>query len=69
MYDVPKELHHLNLLKMTESSFSDAIAYGLSVLTSSHLTCKEEQLLSVKAVYKGKDVFVWLFMRFGKSLC
>ena len=49
---------------MAESSFRDAIVYGLSVLTSSCLTLKEEQLLSVKAMY----VFVWLAMGFGQSL-
>ena len=30
---------------------------------------KEEQLSSVKAVYEGNDVFVWLPTGFGKSLC
>ena len=53
---------------MAESSFGDAVAYGFSALTSSCLTLKEEQLLFVKAVYKGKDVFVWVPIGFGKRL-
>ena len=52
-----------------KSCFEDAVAYGLATLSLSHLTLKEEQLLSVKAVYEGKDVFVSLPTGFGKSLC
>ena len=52
-----------------ESCFEDAVAYGLATLDSPHLTLKKEQLLSVKAVFEGKDVFVWLPTGFGKSLC
>ena len=54
---------------MDESSFQDAIAYSPTVLSCFHLTLKEEQLLSAKALYEGMDAFVWLLMRFGKSLC
>ena len=54
---------------MTESTFHDAVVNSLSVLTSCHLELKEEQLSSMKAVYKGKDVFVWVLTGFGKSLC
>ena len=52
-----------------QDSFDSAVAYGLATLASPHLTLKREQLLSVKAVYDGKDVFVWLPTGFGKSLC
>ena len=52
---------------MAESSFRDAVAYGLSALASSCLTLKEEQLLFVKAMYEGKDVFVWLPTGFSRS--
>ena len=54
---------------MAKSSFWDAIVYGLSMLVSSHLTFKKEQLGSVKALYEEKDVFVGLSMGFGKILC
>ena len=43
--------------------------YDLSTLTSSHLTLKEKQLLSMKIMYEGKDMLVWLPTVFGKSLC
>ena len=52
----------------SQSYLQDATTYSLSALASSHLTLKEEQLLSMKVVYKGKDVFVQLPMGFGKSL-
>ena len=43
--------------------------YGLSMIASSHLTLKEEKLLSVKVVDEGKDIFVWLLMVIEKNLC
>ena len=47
---------------MAESAFHDAVVYyGLCALACSHLELKEEQLSSVKAVYEGKDMFVWLY--------
>ena len=54
---------------MAKDAFGDAIAYSLSALISSSRTLKEEQLLSMKAVQEGKDVFVWLPVGLGKSLC
>ena len=54
---------------MAKSAFHDSIEYGLSAIACSYLSLKDEQLSSVKAVYEGKDVFVWLQTGFGKSLC
>ena len=42
------------LFKVVESAFRDAVVCGLSALACSHLTLKEEKLLSVKVVYKGR---------------
>ena len=39
------------------------------MLASCCLTIKEEELLSVKAMYEGEDMFVRLLTWFGKSLC
>ena len=36
------------------SSFSEALSYAL------RMTVKEEQRSSMRAVYEGSDVFVWL---------
>ena len=33
------------------------------------MTVKEEQRSSMRAVYEGSDVFVWLPTGYGKSLC
>ena len=33
------------------------------------IVLKREQRASIKAVYEGKDAFVWLPTRFGKSVC
>ena len=52
-----------------ENVFTAVVVYGLSVLVFSRLTLKGEQLLSVKAVYEGKDVFVGVPTRFGNSIC
>jgi len=33
------------------------------------MVLKPEQKASIKSVYEGKDVFVWLPTGFGKSVC
>ena len=54
---------------MAASAFHYVIVYSTFALACTYLELKEEQLSSVKAVYKEKDVFLWLPMGFGKSLC
>ena len=49
--------------------FADALSYSLNQLGLPHLSLKEEQRLAVKAIYEGRDVFVWLPTGYGKSLC
>ena len=51
------------------SSFSEALSYALRRLKMTRITVKEEQCSSVRAVYEGSDVFVWLPTGYGKSLC
>ena len=43
--------------------------YAFQCIGCSHLTPKPEQLASVRHVYEGRDVFVWLPSGYGKSLC
>ena len=54
---------------MSDREFDEALSYSLSQLGLPHLSLKEEQRLAVKAVYEGRDVFVWLPTGYGKSLC
>ena len=42
------------------SSFTEALSYALRRLKMTRMTVKEEQRSSMKAVYEGSDVFVWL---------
>lgn len=49
-------------------NFEEAIKYALKQLKSDYLP-KEEQLLSIRAIYERKNVFVWLPTGFGKSFC
>ena len=42
------------------SSFSEALTYALRRLKMTRMTVKEEQRSSMRAVYEGSDVFVWL---------
>ena len=53
----------------TISEFDRAVAYSLSRLGKSELKLKSEQKASIRHVYDGKDVFVWLPTGFGKSIC
>ena len=51
------------------SSFSEALFYALRRLEMTQITVREEQRSSMRAVYDGSDVFVWLPTGYGKSLC
>ena len=42
------------------SSFSEALSYALQRLKMTRMTVKEEQRSSMRAVYEGNGVFVWL---------
>ena len=39
------------------------------MLDSPGMHLKPEQVASISAVYKGKDVFIWLPTGFGKLMC
>ena len=49
--------------------FKRSITYALQRLGCKAMTLKSQQRASVKYVYEGKDVFLWLPTGFGKSLC
>ena len=51
------------------ADFEATMLYALQCIGCSHLTPKPEQLASVRHVYEGRDVFVWLPTGYGKSLC
>ena len=46
--------------------FEEALSYALG---SPEMILKGEQKEAIKAIYDGKDVFVWLPTGFGKSVC
>lgn len=52
-----------------EFNFDRALSYALQRLGSPGVKLKPEQEAAIWAVYKGRDVFVRLPTRFGKSLC
>ncbi len=49
-------------------AFESAISHALQRVCPG-ITPKPEQLDAIRAVYNGKDVFVWLPTGFGKSFC
>ena len=53
----------------TDKNFSAGLLYALKKLGRPNISLKKEQIMSVEAIYNGKDVFVWLPTGFGKSLC
>ncbi len=46
-----------------------ALSYALGCLGKLGMVLKPEQEASIRHIYKGKDVFVWLPTGFGKSIC
>ena len=50
-------------------SFSQAVSYALGKLGKPQISLKEEQRPSIKAIYEGNDIFVWLPTGYGKNLC
>ena len=52
-----------------EFNFNRALFFTLQRLDSPGIRLKPEQVASISAVYKGKDVFIWLPTGFGKSVC
>ena len=49
-------------------SLSECVSYALLKLQMSDVSLKAEQRSSMKAIYDGRDVFVWLPTGYGKSL-
>ena len=52
-----------------ELNFDRALFFALQRLDSPGMRLKPEQVASISAVYKGKDVCIWLLTGFGKSMC
>ena len=50
-------------------SLADCVSYALCKLQMYDICLKVEQHSSIKAIYDGHDVFVWLPTGYGKSLC
>ena len=49
--------------------FDKALNFALCCIGKGGFTLKAEQLDAIKCIYDGKDVFLWLPMGFGKSIC
>ena len=52
-----------------KTAFAQAVSYALSKVGKPEMVLKNEQLTAIQHVYNGNDVFVWLPMGYGKSIC
>jgi len=52
-----------------EFNFDHALFLTLQRLGSPGMRLKPEQVASISAACKGKDFFIWLLTKFGKSVC
>ena len=53
----------------TDTEFSSALAYALSCVKRSHLVLRDKQLDTLRMLYEGHDVFLWVPTGYGKSIC
>lgn len=51
------------------NNFELSLSYALSCLQLEGLEVKDKQKEAIRAIYDGKDVFLWLPTGYGKSLC
>ena len=49
------------------TQFTMALSCALEQVGKSRVELKPEQEVSIRSVFKGRDVFVWLLTGFGKS--
>ena len=52
-----------------EREFQRALDYAVQRVQTATFSPKPEQTAAIRAIYEGKDVFVWLPTGFGKSFC
>ena len=57
------------LYEFSCGDFEGALEYGPECIGRSTLTLKPQQVETVRHIYDGKDVFLWLPTGFGKSVC
>ncbi len=53
----------------TKRNFDGAVQHAKACIGRDDLVLKSKQLEALKALYQGKDCFVWLPTGYGKSLC
>ena len=54
--------------RVASRPFEEAMSYTLSVMGTPEMILEEEQKEAIKAIYDGKDVFVWFSNVFSKSI-
>ena len=62
-------INRISLTMASVQGVDSALSYALQRLGCEAMMLKPQQRESVKSVYEGKDVFLWLPTGFGKSLC
>ena len=62
----PSRAYPANMAGKSED-FDKALKFALCCIGKRDFTLKAEQLDAIKCIYNGKDVFLWLPTRFGKS--
>ncbi len=50
----------------SSSDFSTALSYALSCVGKQDLVLKDKQLETLRHLYKGRDVFLWVPTGYGK---
>ncbi len=53
----------------TEQLFASAVQHAKACIGRDELVLKSKQVDVLKALYQGKDCFVWFPTGYGKSLC
>lgn len=61
-------MSHIIAVSSRKAAFNQSLLYAFSKVGNPEIMLKD-QMTAIRHIYNGKNVFVWLLTRYGKSIC